>query len=94
MAFVITEACKGVLDRGCVDACPVDCIYEGDGILTIRADECIDCQACMGVCPVQAIYPAAELPDSLKHWIEYSTRWFEQHPDAPVATRSFASGNE
>lgn len=27
---IITEACIGVMDRACVDVCPVQCIYEFD----------------------------------------------------------------
>jgi NAD-dependent dihydropyrimidine dehydrogenase PreA subunit len=30
MAYVIAEPCIGTMDRGCVDVCPVDCIYEGE----------------------------------------------------------------
>lgn len=33
----------------------MDCIYEGDRKLYINPAECIDCGACMGVCPVDAI---------------------------------------
>jgi ferredoxin len=29
MTYVITEPCVDVHDRGCVDECPVDCIYDG-----------------------------------------------------------------
>src|SRR5262249_40934430 len=43
MTYVIVEACIGVKDRACVDVCPVDCIYEGDDMLYIHPDECIDC---------------------------------------------------
>ncbi|MGI8418921.1 MAG: ferredoxin, partial [Nakamurella sp.] len=30
MTYVIAEPCVDLLDRACVDECPVDCIYEGD----------------------------------------------------------------
>ena len=30
MTYVIGEACVDVLDRACVEECPVDCIYEGE----------------------------------------------------------------
>jgi NAD-dependent dihydropyrimidine dehydrogenase PreA subunit len=89
MAFVITGKCIGVLDRGCVDACPVDCIHEAGDMLVIHPDNCIDCQVCMGVCPVEAIYPADALPDDLASWREHNARWFVEHPAAPVARRSF-----
>jgi NAD-dependent dihydropyrimidine dehydrogenase PreA subunit len=91
MAFVITSRCVGVVDRGCVDACPVDCIYEGDGMLHIHPDDCIDCQACMAVCPAQAIYEASELPAEYRTAAADARRWFRDHPDAKVALGSFPS---
>ena len=33
MTYVIGESCVDVLDRACVDECPVDCIYEGERML-------------------------------------------------------------
>jgi ferredoxin len=27
MAYVVTRACLGTLDRSCVEVCPVDCFY-------------------------------------------------------------------
>ena len=48
--------CVDLKDRACVDECPVDCIYEGERMLYIHPDECVDCGACEPVCPVEAIY--------------------------------------
>jgi NAD-dependent dihydropyrimidine dehydrogenase PreA subunit len=62
MAYVIGEPCIDVMDRACVDACPVDCIYEGGRSLYIHPDECVDCGACEPVCPVEAIYYEDDLP--------------------------------
>jgi len=64
VAYVIAEPCIGVKDTACVDACPVDCIhprrdeahFEAEGMLYIDPVECIDCGACMPVCPVSAIF--------------------------------------
>lgn len=56
MTYVIAEPCVDVLDRTCVDVCPVDCIYEGSRALYIQPEECIDCGACEPVCPVLAVY--------------------------------------
>ncbi len=56
MTYVIAEPCIDVLDRACVEECPVDCIYEGDRALYIHPDECVDCGACEPACPVEAIY--------------------------------------
>jgi ferredoxin-like protein FixX len=46
MTYVITDACIDVKDKTCLDACPVDCIYEGGRTLYIQPDECIDCGLC------------------------------------------------
>jgi|TARA_B100000424_G_C22929438_1_gene494439 ferredoxin len=39
----------------CVEVCPVDCFYEGENMLVINPDECIDCGVCVPECPVDAI---------------------------------------
>src|ERR1700688_3797494 len=44
----------------CVDVCPVDCFYEGENMLVIHPDECIDCGVCVPECPVDAIKPDTE----------------------------------
>ncbi|WP_026152343.1 ferredoxin [Actinopolyspora halophila] len=70
MTYVITQPCVDVLDKSCIDECPVDCIYEGDRMLYIHPDECIDCAACEPVCPVEAIYYEDDVPDE---WTTYTT---------------------
>ena len=40
MTYIITEPCIDVLDRGCVDVCPGDGIYEGPDQLYIHLEEC------------------------------------------------------
>jgi NAD-dependent dihydropyrimidine dehydrogenase PreA subunit len=39
MTYVIAEPCIDVVDRACVEACPVDCIYEGSQALHTHRDE-------------------------------------------------------
>ena len=62
VTYVIAQPCVDVVDRACVDECPVDCIYQGARSLYIQPDECIDCGACEPVCPVEAIYYEDDLP--------------------------------
>ena len=69
MPYVIAEPCIDVRDKSCVEECPVDCIYEGDRMLYIHPDECVDCGACEPACPVGAIYHEDELP---KEWSAYA----------------------
>lgn len=68
MPYVITEPCIGVKDKSCVTVCPVDCIYEGEDMLYINPDECIDCGLCEPECPVTAIFVDTDVPEV---WTEY-----------------------
>ena len=69
MTYVIAEPCVDLLDRACVEECPVDCIYEGERMLYIHPDECVDCGACEPVCPVEAIFYEDDVP---AQWGEYT----------------------
>ncbi len=80
MTYVITEPCIDVLDRSCVEVCPVDCIHEEEGVdrkLYIDPDECIDCGACEPVCPVTAIFAEDDVPDQYKEYTELDAQWFK-----------------
>ena len=76
MAYVIVDTCTK--DMLCVEACPVDCIhpkqdepdFEQAPQLYIHPDECIDCGACIPVCPTNSIFVLAELPAELAHFAE------------------------
>ena len=63
MTYVIALPCVDIKDRACVDECPVDCIYEGERMLYIHPDECVDCGACEPVCPVEAIFYEDDTPE-------------------------------
>ena len=79
MTYVITQPCIDVLDKSCVDVCPVDCIHYDEGIdrkLYIDPDECIDCGACEPACPVTAIFAEDDVPDDMKPFIEINIGWF------------------
>ena len=76
MTYVITQACVDVLDKACIDECPVDCIYEGDRMLYIHPDECVDCGACEPVCPVEAIYYEDDVPDKWKDFYNANVEFF------------------
>lgn len=69
MTYVIALPCIDVKDKGCIDECPVDCIYEGPRMLYIQPDECVDCGACEPVCPVEAIFYEDDVPSA---WHEYT----------------------
>ncbi len=82
MAYVITEGCTK--DALCVDACPVDCIhpktdepgFDEAETLFVNPADCIDCGACIPVCPTSSMYSVEELPAELSHWIEKNATYF------------------
>ncbi len=80
MAHVIAEPCIGTKDKACVAACPVDCIHEPPNgkMLYISPEECIDCGACVEPCPVKAIFPADDLPDNWKFYVEVNKNFFPE----------------
>ena len=71
MAYIIAEPCVNTKDTACVDVCPVDCIHPRKDeanfaevpMLYIDPIECIDCGACVPVCPVSAILKSLMAPD-------------------------------
>lgn len=81
MAYVIAEPCIDVKDKACVDECPVDCIYEGQRILYINPNECVDCGACEPVCPVEAIFYEDDLPDDWAWYKDMSVEYFDEVGD-------------
>jgi NAD-dependent dihydropyrimidine dehydrogenase PreA subunit len=68
VTYVIADPCVDVLDKACIDECPVDCIYEGSRMMYIHPDECVDCGACEPVCPVEAIFYDDDVPEQ---WAQY-----------------------
>ena len=77
MTYVIAEPCIDVKDRACVDECPVDCIYEGNRMLYIQPDECVDCGACEPVCPVEAIFYEDDVPAEWKVFTAVNAEYFQ-----------------
>jgi len=73
MPYVISDPCINSKDQACVDVCPVDCIYEGEGRLWIHPVECTTCGACESVCPVEAIayVDADAMSDDLREAHEF-----------------------
>ena len=78
MTFVVTENCIKCKYMDCVEVCPVDCFYEGENMLVIHPDECIDCGACVPVCPVQAIFPEEELPEKWASFTQIEADWYQK----------------
>jgi NAD-dependent dihydropyrimidine dehydrogenase PreA subunit len=76
MPYVIAGPCIDVMDKSCIEECPVDCIYEGDRKLYINPKECIDCGACEPVCPVEAISQDRRVSNDQGEYVEDNKRFF------------------
>lgn len=78
MPYVVTESCIKCKYTDCVEVCPVDCFYEGENMLVINPDECIDCGVCEPECPVEAIKPDT---DSSIDWQEINKNMASKWPN-------------
>ncbi|MEC9346337.1 MAG: ferredoxin FdxA [Pseudomonadota bacterium] len=79
MPYVVTEGCIKCKFQDCVEVCPVDCFYEGENMLVIHPDECIDCGVCEPECPIEAIIPDTD-PEAEK-WLEMNREYSEKWPN-------------
>jgi ferredoxin len=79
MTYVVTEACIRCKYMDCVEVCPVDCFYEGENMLVIHPDECIDCGVCEPECPAEAIIPDSE--PVAEQWLELNRQYAASWPN-------------
>ncbi len=77
MTYIVNEKCIKCKLTDCVEVCPVDCFYEGENMLVINPDECIDCGVCEPECPIEAIEPDTNknTEEMLLVNKEFSTKW-------------------
>jgi ferredoxin len=47
-------------------------------MLYIDPAECIDCDACVEACPVDAIFADDQVPDEWQHYIAKNAAYYEQ----------------
>lgn len=78
MTYVVTDLCIKCKYTDCVEVCPVDCFYEGENMLVIHPDECIDCGVCEPECPIDAIVPDTD--DAGEKFLELNREYSEKWP--------------
>ena len=84
MAYVIAEPCIGTKDNSCVEVCPVECIhptpdepdYDKVEMLYIDPEECIDCDACVEACPVDACFAEDQLPEEWSNFAGINAQYY------------------
>ena len=83
MTYVVDEKCIKCKHMDCVEVCPVDCFYEGENMLVINPDECIDCGVCEPECPAGAIISDlnVETNESDAFWLKMNTEYAEKWPN-------------
>src|SRR2546425_9523109 len=70
MTYVVVEPCIDCKYTDCAAVCPVEAFHELPDRLYINADTCIDCDACVPECPVEAIFADNNVPEDQAHWTQ------------------------
>ena len=92
MTYIVTDNCIKCKYMDCVEVCPVDCFYEGENMLVIHPDECIDCGVCEPECPAEAIKPDTE--PGLDKWLEVNTKYASAWPNITEKSEPPADAKE
>ena len=79
MTYIVDEKCIKCKLMDCVEVCPVDCFYEGENMLVIHPDECIDCGVCEPECPIEAIEP--DINEGTLEWVEHNQKYSNKWPN-------------
>jgi len=80
MTIVVTDNCRLCRFTECISVCPVACFHGDDSMVYIDNDVCIDCMACIPVCPVKAIVAAEDLTEEQQHWVAENAEKSRQLP--------------
>lgn len=86
MTYVIAEPCVGEKNGACVDVCPAGCIHTTPDAPQNYIDPavCIECEQCVLVCPVNAVFLDTELPDEWLRFADVNAAFFQANK--PVGT--------
>jgi ferredoxin len=81
MTYVIAEPCVGEKNGACVDVCPAGCIHTTPEAPQnyIDPDVCIECEQCVLVCPVNAVFLDNELPAEWQGFVAVNAEFFTRN---------------
>lgn len=77
MPSVVSDLCR--LCKSCVEVCPVEAFREGETMVVVSPDDCIECGVCISECPEGAIKPSDEADEK---WIEFNAQKAAEWPAA------------
>ena len=80
MAYVVTAPCFDCKYTDCVVVCPCECFHEGEKMLYINPEDCIDCDACVSECPVEAIFHEDNVPPQWRDFIALNAEMVKTCP--------------
>ncbi|MSP19426.1 MAG: ferredoxin family protein [Bdellovibrionales bacterium] len=80
MTYIVTQHCVDCKYTDCVAVCPVDAFHEGGRILYINPDTCVNCDACVPACPVEAIFSEENLPSKFTPYIDMNREGCVSNP--------------
>ena len=95
MTYVVAEPCVNCRYTDCALVCPVEAFHLDDDMLHINPETCIDCDACVPECPVEAIYSEEEIPDGQESFLklnaELAKKWpvISEKKDAPADAKQW-----
>ena len=69
MTYIVAEPRVNCSYTDCALVCPVEAFHLDDDTLVIHSETCIDCDACVPECPVEAIFSESALPAD---WSNYT----------------------
>lgn len=92
MTYVVTDACIRCKYMDCVEVCPVDCFHEGENMLVIDPNICIDCGVCELECPAEAIVSGTA--SDVEKWVELNQKYSALWPSITHARIPPADANE
>ena len=92
LTFIVTDNCIKCKYMDCVEVCPVDCFYEGENMLVIHPDECIDCGVCEPECPAEAIVP--DTKPGLENWLKLNADYALVWPNITIKREAPADAKE
>jgi len=80
MTHVVCQPCIDCKYTDCVVVCPVNAFREGERMVYIDPGDCIDCEACVPECPVEAIYFEQNIPDEWHNYLELNAQMAATSP--------------
>src|SRR5438445_11079965 len=80
MTYVVTQHCVDCKYTDCVTVCPVDAFHESARMVYINPDTCVNCDACVPACPVEAIFSEENLPSKFQHYLQVNIEGVQANP--------------